>query len=159
MSVRPACEDDLNAIVALADERRRQYAQHAPVFHRPAANAREVHRPWLAAMIANDGAAVLVSEDEDGACNGFVIATLAPSPPVYDPGGATCSIDDFVMAVPQHWATAGRDLLQTVQEWARERGAVQTVVVCGPHDGPKRRMLTECGLQVVSEWLTAPLRP
>ena len=157
MSVRPACEDDLDAIVSMADEKRRQYEQHAPVFHRPAANACEVHGPWVAGMIANDGVTVQVSEDEDGACNGFVIATLAPSPPVYDPGGATCSIDDFVVTAPSHWASAGRDLLRAAQEWGRERGAVQTVVVCGPHDGPKHRMLTECGLQVVSEWLTAPL--
>ena len=35
---------------------------------------------------------------------------------------------------------------------ARERGAVQAVVVCGHHDEPKRRMLEATGFPLVSEW-------
>lgn len=159
MSVRQASKNDLDFIVALADDKRREYEQYAPVFHRPAHDARNVHRPWLADLIESDRAAVLVSEGEDDACHGFVIATLVPSPPVYDPGGPTCSIDDFAVMTATHWASAGHDLLQAAQAWGREQGAVQTVVVCGPHDGPKRQMLTDSGLEVVSEWFTAPLSP
>ena len=58
MSVRNAAHNDLDFIVALADEKRGEYAQHAPMFHRPAANAPEVHRPWLVGLIENDGVAV-----------------------------------------------------------------------------------------------------
>ena len=157
MGVRTATHGDLDIIVALADEKRRQYADYAPVFHRPAANAAEVHKPWIARLLGDDGAAVLVSEHGSGARDGFLIATLVASPPVYDPGGLTCSVDDFVVAAPARWDTVGRALLQAAQAWGRERGAVQTVVVCGAHDGLKRKMLIECGLAVVSEWFTAPL--
>ena len=157
MSVRPASEDDLDFIVALADEKRREYESHAPVFHRPAPDAAEVHRPWLAGLIADDGVGTFVSVGEDGVREGFVIATLVPSPPVYAPGGPTCSIDDFAVTASTDWAGAGRDLLRAAQEWGRRHGAVQTVVVCGPHDAAKRQMLGACGLSVVSEWFTAPL--
>lgn len=36
-------------------------------------------------------------------------------------------------------------------------GAAQLVVVSGPHDLPKRRLLNGAGLYVVSEWFTTPM--
>jgi GNAT superfamily N-acetyltransferase len=100
---------------------------------------------------------VFVDEDGEGIVDGFVIGRLVPAPAVYDPGGPSCSVDDFVVADGSQWNTVGADLLREVQRWARGRGAVQTIVVCGPHDVPKRQMLLEAGLQVVSEWFTGPL--
>jgi hypothetical protein len=38
---------------------------------------------------------------------GFVIARLVPSPPVYEPGGTTCLVDDFTVADVQMWPEVG----------------------------------------------------
>ena len=48
-------------------------------------------------------------------------------------------------------------LLWAIREAVRGRGAVQIIVVCGPYDGPKRRLLAEEGLSVATEWFRQPL--
>jgi hypothetical protein len=157
MPVRAAHSGDLDVIVALSDDKRRQYEGQARIFYRPAPNAAAVHRPWLARLIEDGSVATFVHESDGAEVDGFVIVTLVSPPPVYDPGGPTCSVDDFVVATPSLWASAGRDLLSSASIWGREQGAVQMVVVCGPHDAPKRQMLQEAGLEVASEWFAAPL--
>jgi GNAT superfamily N-acetyltransferase len=84
--------------------------------------------------------------------DGFVIAFLHDVPPVYDPGGRTCTIDDFTVASPHLWPSVGRDLLLAAADAIRELGAAQIVVVCGHHDEPKRAMLEAAGWPVASEW-------
>jgi hypothetical protein len=73
---------------------RRQYAGYQPVFWRPAADAEQLHRPYLARLVENQDVITLVSEDS-GLFTGFLIATIGDAPGVYDPGGRTCQIDDF----------------------------------------------------------------
>jgi GNAT superfamily N-acetyltransferase len=94
---------------------------------------------------------------EQGRIDGFVIAAIVPAPPVYDPGGLTCVVDDFTVAQPAQWPTLGRALLDEVMHRAKERGAAQIVVVCGQLDVPKREMLEDAGLPVASEWRTRPI--
>ena len=157
MTAREATAADVERMVALADNARHEYEPHAPVFQRPAANAKEVHRPWLFQLVEDLDVGTFAHENSDGDVDGFVIITTVPAPPVYDPGGLSSIIDDFVVSSPDKWATAGVTLLQAATAWARERGAVQVVVVSGPHDGPKRAALHDAGLSVASEWFTAPL--
>ncbi|MGH2995492.1 MAG: GNAT family N-acetyltransferase [Gaiellaceae bacterium] len=154
--VRDAVARDVDWLVELAAHKREAYKSHAPVFHRPHPEARERHGPFLASLVADDEKIVLVSE-ENGEITGFVVAALVPAPPVYEPGGLTCLIDDFAVARPELWEEAGRALLDEARARARSRGAAQTVVVCGPLDEPKRAMLEGAGHVVVSEWWTAPL--
>jgi GNAT superfamily N-acetyltransferase len=149
-NVRYAVAADVNAMAAMASDRRSQYAQYQPVFWRPASNAEEAHRAYLAKLVNDHDVITLVSE-ESGALNGFVVATITGAPPVYDPGGRTCQIDDFVVA-PGQWATAGTRLLKSAIEHARERGAVQVVVVTAHLDQAKREALRACGLSIASEW-------
>jgi GNAT superfamily N-acetyltransferase len=156
MTVREATAADVERMVELAHNTRLEYEPHAPVFQRPAANAREAHRPWLSQLVENPEAGTFVHEDSDGDVDGFAVITTVPAPPVYDPGGLSSLIDDFAVSSPDKWATAGAALLTTATAWARERGAVQVVVVSGPHDGPKRAVLQDAGLYVASEWFTAP---
>lgn len=157
MTARAATAADVERMVELADDTRREYEPHAPVFQRPAANAIEAHRPWLSHLVENPEVGTFVHEDSDGDVDGFAIITIVPAPPAYDPGGLSSLIDDFAVSSPEKWVTAGAPLLDAARVWARERGAVQVVVVSGPHDGPKRAVLQDAGLYVVSEWFTAPL--
>ena len=66
---------------------------------RPAAAAPDKHHTYLGSLVASDEIITLVSE-EAGQLSGFLIAALDPAPPVYDPGGLTCQIDDFVVTRP-----------------------------------------------------------
>jgi hypothetical protein len=157
--VRSAVAADVEAITAMASARRKQYAEYQPVFWRPAANAEQLHRPYLAKLVDNADVITLVSEDS-GLFTGFLIAMIVGAPGVYDPGGRTCQIDDFVV-IPDRWATAGPLLLKSAIELAAERGAVQAVVVTGHLDEPKREALQACGLAIASEWWVTswPARP
>jgi hypothetical protein len=133
----------------LASTRREQYAQYQPLFWRPAADAQDKHLVYLAGLVARGDVISLVS-DEAGQLSGFLIATLTPAPAVYDPGGLTCVIDDFVVG-PGQWQTAGAELLGAGLAEAARRNAVQAVVVTGHLDQPKRQALRTSGLEIASE--------
>jgi GNAT superfamily N-acetyltransferase len=153
--IRPAVPDDATEMARMASMRRDQYAIYQPVFWRIAANAEEKHRPYLAKLAADPSVITLVSE-ESGTLTGFVIAMVVGAPGVYDPGGHTCQIDDFVVK-PGRWDTTGRQLLAAATAEAAERGAVQAVVVTAHLDEPKREALRASGLSIASEWWVTPL--
>jgi GNAT superfamily N-acetyltransferase len=153
--VRVAVAADAAAMAALAGIRREQYASYQPIFWRPAVGAVDRHRPYLASLIESDTVITLVSE-EAGELTGFLIATLTGAPPVYDPGGATCQIDDFMVVPATRWPTTGARLLRAALAEAGRRGAVQAVVVTGHLDHPKRELLRACGLEPASEWWVTP---
>ncbi len=150
MQIRPATAADLDAITVMASSRRRQYSAYQPVFWAPAHNAAEVHKPYLSKLIGEKDVITLVSESS-GTLTGFVIASISAAPPVYNPGGLTCQIDDFAVE-PGRWKTAGTQLLQAAIELATSRGAIQAVVVTGHLDLEKREALEACGLSIASEW-------
>jgi ribosomal protein S18 acetylase RimI-like enzyme len=153
--IRPAVEADAAAMAMLAAIRREQYVRYQPLFWRPAPNVQGKHRAYLATLIANDKVISLVSEDA-GLVTGFLIGALTPAPAVYDPGGLTCQIDDFVVDPATKWPTTGAALLRAGLAEAGRRGAVQAVVVSGHLDEPKRQALRACGLDIASEWWVTP---
>jgi GNAT superfamily N-acetyltransferase len=156
VTVRRARNGDVEAIVHLAALKRDQYATYNPTFHRPATDAREKHAPFITRLVDSDEVVSYV-EDDGGEIRGFLFGTLIDPPPVYDPGGTTCVVDDFMVDEPNAWESVGRSLLDRAVQEARVRGAVQVVVVCGPQDTPKRTMLTSAGCTVVTEWFAKPL--
>ncbi len=155
--IRPAIPADVGAIAAMASARRSQYARYQPVFWAPAPGAEELHKPYLAKLVSDENVISMVAE-ESGTLTGFVIAMIVGAPAVYDPGGRTCQIDDFVVA-PGRWESTGRQLLQAALERAADRGAVQAVVVAANLDADKREALRASGLSIASEWwVTSTLR-
>jgi GNAT superfamily N-acetyltransferase len=149
--VRRATHADLNAIERLAELRRRQYESHHPPMWRNATDAWHKHMEMLREKIRNADSIILVHESGQD-IDGFLIADFVTAPPVYDPGGLTCRIDDFVVDPPARWSTAGQALLSETRRQAAQVGCVQVIVVCGEHDQPKRRLLRGAGLSVASEW-------
>ncbi len=156
MTIRPATASDLDALVDLAAAARADQAVHQPVFWRPAADARDRHRPFLSGQIADAGSISLVATDHDTVV-GFAVGVLHPAPPVYDPGGPTCTVDDFTVDDPNRWATTGAGLLREVRSRAAAKGAVQVVVVVGDHDHAKQAALAAAGLTAASQWWTTPI--
>jgi GNAT superfamily N-acetyltransferase len=148
--IRRATASDLDAMTAMAAARRRQYSAYQPVYWAPAGNAEELQRPYFAKLIENENVITLVSESSV-AVTGFVIAFIGDAPGVYNPGGRTCQIDDF-MVEPGQWKRVGTQLLSAAVELAATRGAIQAVVVTGHLDSEKREALQACGLSIASEW-------
>jgi len=153
--IRAAAPADVAGMAALAGLRREQYARYQPLFWRPAVGALDKQQPYLARLVGEDKVITLVSE-EAGQLTGFLIATLTAAPAVYDPGGPTCQIDDFVVAAADRWPTTGTRLLRAGLAEAGLRGAVQSVVVTAHLDEPKRQALRACGLEPASEWWVTP---
>ena len=139
----------------LAERRREQYQEHAPIFQKPAPKARDAQRSYFHQLVQDSKFISLVHEDGQHV-DGFIIASLMPAPPVYDPGGSTCLVDDFMVEHPRLWSTVGKGLLKEACQQAQKHGAVQVVVVCDPFDQSKRELLLSQGLFVASEWFTRP---
>ena len=149
--VRAAVAADLEPILVIADQRRRQYAAYQPRFWNPAADAVSRQRSFFESLV-DDSETLFAVADAANRVRGFVIAKVAPAPPVYDPGGATCLIDDFTVDDSESWPEVGPGLLAFARSWATQRGAVQLVVVTAGADDPKRVALIEAGLVLASEW-------
>ena len=157
VEIRSAREDDIPQMVLLSAARRVRYAQAQPVFWNFAPDADEKQSAWLKHLLTRETVRGLIAESGSEVL-GFVLAQLVPSPPVYDPGGPTCSIDDYEVRDENSWPDVGRQLLDSALAWAREGGAAQAVVVCGHHDFPKREMLQAAGFPIASEWRVRPLK-
>jgi GNAT superfamily N-acetyltransferase len=151
--IRRARAEDVPAMVALSAEKRRLYATYQPIFWAVAPDADAQQLPFFEQLVRDERTTALVHET-GGAVDGFVIARLVASPPVYAPGGLTCALDDFWVRDPAAWHSAGRALLEAAMAEGRARGAVQSVVVCGQRDVAKRAMLQQLGFGfgVASEW-------
>lgn len=143
-------------MVGLSEQKRTEYAAYQPVFWRKAANSEEAQTPFFRRLLAQENILALVALD-GATVVGFVIAAIVPAPPVYDPGGLTCLIDDFCVAQPEQWPALGRALLAAVTGEAAARGAAQAVVVCGHLDEPKRALLRDTGLSIASEWYVSSI--
>ena len=153
MAVRLATSDDLDAMVARSNTVRRRQAELEPVFWRPAGEADSSQRAWFALLLDDPSHRVLVSTGGGPDLAGFVIARAMEAPPVYDPGGRTCLVDDLAWMEPE----VADGLLAAVRSWAAEMGCVQLVVVTPAGDPERRALLERTGLHPTSEWWTGPV--
>src|SRR4051794_11746834 len=111
-TIRKAGSADIARMVELSEQKRLQYQAYQPRFWRKAPDSREKQLLHFERIVAADRTIALVHE-WDGGIDGFVIATLLDAPPVYDPGGLTSLIDDFVVA-DEAWEIVGAALLEAV---------------------------------------------
>lgn len=137
-------DGDFEWAAGLMAERRQRYAEHSPVFWRPAEGIAAAHAGFLQATAARSGS-VAVRTD-----HGFAISTLTEG---------RCYVDDFAVERAEHWSTDGRDLLLAV--WTAARSDEQRVlrVVTARRDEPKRDLLVGLGLAVAARWWVKALEP
>jgi GNAT superfamily N-acetyltransferase len=154
--IRPAVLADVAAMIVLAERKRGEQAREQPVFWRKAADSAAKHTQYVGNLLQRDDVFAFVHETA-GALDGFLIGVRLEAPPVVDPGGPTCLIDDFTVATAGRWPDVGRALLEVARAEARSRGLVCMQVICGHYDAPKRAMLAAAGFPVVSEWWVQPL--
>jgi len=157
MKVREATLNDLDSMVQLAEQRRLSYEPHQPVYWRHAEGAPAHQKSWFERLLEDDHVIALVGDAADRP-SGMIIGRVMPVPPVYDPGGPTCMVDDFTVTEPALWPTLGQALLDALRERLRVHpDIVQIVVVAGHHDAAKKQLLESEGLSIASEWWTTPL--
>ena len=156
MDIRAAKDTDIPKMVAIAEAKRVEYERYSPVFWRKAADSAPKQEAFFRYLLTKSDIIALVAETGD-TLSGFTIGTITSAPPVYNPGGPVCMVDDFAVANPKDWESIGAALLTAVERTAKERGAVLSVVVCAQRDQAKRTMLQQTGLSVASEWQVKPL--
>jgi hypothetical protein len=151
--VRRALAADAEAAADLAEAKRAEYAAYSPVFWRPAAGARERHRPFLAHCIENDRFLALAAEDA-GELAGLVLAGKHGAPPPFHADAEpTWFVDDFLVAGGD-WDGAGALLLERV---AGEAGGARLVVVTAHADRPKCAFLEARGFACAASWWVLPV--
>ncbi|MBI4640146.1 MAG: GNAT family N-acetyltransferase [Candidatus Tectomicrobia bacterium] len=155
-NIRKATDADISGMVAISETKRIEYQGYSPLFWRKAPDSSARQESYFQSLLRRPDLIALIAE-ADGKLAGFVIGAIATAPPVYNPGGPVCIIDDFVVADSSHWPSIGAALLEAVQHEAKGYGAVLVVVVCAQRDQAKRTLLQEAGLSVASEWHVRPL--
>ena len=143
-------------MVKLSTAKRRAYEHYSPVFWKSSLQAEEKQSAFLAQQLSDASCICLVHEQDDQ-INGFIVAKLVAAPPVYDPGGSACVIDDFAVSVPQLWRSVGTSLKKEAEAKTKTLGAAVSVTVCGFHDKDKRNALDESGSRLTSEWYVREL--
>lgn len=157
MSIRQATAADVPRILALLQQRRETYQRYSPIFWNIAERAVEKHDAFIRRLVHDEDVLTIVHEDH-GRVDGVLLATTMDAPPVYDPGGKVCMIDDYVVESPELWRQVGTRLLEHCRDWARAQGCVLQIIVCAQKDVPKAAMLKGMGAEVASEWYVRDIR-
>jgi GNAT superfamily N-acetyltransferase len=156
MNIRKATAADIPHMVAIAEVKRVEYEGYSPVFWRKAPDSSPKQELFFQRLLAAADVIALVAET-DTSLVGFIIGAVTTAPPVYNPGGPVCIVDDFTVANSTEWGLVGAALLAAVEQEAKAQGAVLSVVVCAQRDQAKRDLLREAGLTVASEWHVKPI--
>ena len=151
MKIRAAESRDVNSMVPLSRTKRQRYSRYSPVFWKPAQDAEEQQKGFFEYLLGQADTQILVAE-ESGQIVGFIIGQIRNPPPVYDPGGKACVIDDFAVASDERWSDVGENLKSELEKVCRSLGVKLTVTVCGEKDIPKRGFIWSRGEEIASEW-------
>ncbi|WP_050906717.1 GNAT family N-acetyltransferase [Vibrio campbellii] len=122
MKIRQATPDDLNALFDLNKQINELHHLHAPhAFVAPS----EEDRTFLRNMLADEERLFLVAEEGQQVL-GFITATITQNETISflikDP---ICRIGTIVVDENQKSKGIGRALMASVEQWARESGAIQ----------------------------------
>lgn len=151
--VRASALSDVSAMVSLSKAKRILYEKAQPQFWRHAGEEGDkAQSEWFAELLEDKNHVMFTAESDAKEILGFIIGKLMPAPEVYNPGGLTLMIDDFCVKSENLWQSIGHQLIVEIKAAAKARGVTQILVVCGSHDNPKRKFLSEQNLQVASEW-------
>src|SRR5262249_9586260 len=145
MHIRRATEGDIPHIVAIVEAKRVEYEGYSPVFWRKAPDSSPKQERYLQSLLRSTDIIALVAQREERLA-GFIVGALATAPPVYNPGGLVCIVDDFAVATLEEWPTIGLALLTAIEHEVQARGAVLVVIVCAQRDHAKRTLLQDAGL-------------
>jgi chloramphenicol 3-O phosphotransferase len=152
-AVRTSELTDISTMVLLSKAKRLAYEKAQATFWRYAGEEGDkAQEKWFKELLEDENHVMFTAESETQEILGFVIGKLIAAPEVYNPGGLTLMIDDFCVQSENLWQSVGYALIKEIQAAAKARRATQILVVCGAHDHPKRKFLSEQNLEIASEW-------
>ncbi len=99
----------------------------------------------------------LVTEGGPGLVGYALAKPGVPSPPVYDPGGTTCFVDELELAPGGDPAGVAERLLGALEVAARQAGDVQLLVTCGRSERVKRDQLDARRYRWPADWYSRRL--
>jgi GNAT superfamily N-acetyltransferase len=114
IELRPAAEDDLEAIVYLWQEMMDLHIEQDAVFtlREDAADVYETYaRGWI-----KDGAKLTLAAEEDGEVVGYIFAEITTPPPVY-PGEKWGAISELSVSEMHRKSGIGTELLHEAERW------------------------------------------
>jgi hypothetical protein len=130
-SVRPLTPDDLEWVLDLSERRRERIVAFAPLFWRPASDARDRHRAFLGQQVVDPSVVSLRTD------HGFVFAA---------PRGGLLEVDDMALDDDHLWPDDGSALLRSVVTIGDLR------FVCPVPEAARRRSAVDLGLALVESW-------
>lgn len=156
ISIRRATDNDVDSLVRLVAEKRRQLEAFEPVTWRVGKGANDMTAVFFRHQVGEQNAILLVAE-ENRHILAFINAVFQDPPPIYDPGGKTVMIDDFVAVAGDQGDRAALALLDAAASEGRSRGAVQVIVVSAAMDERAAGWFRSKKMHVFSSWWTGVL--
>ena len=150
MKIKLATSNNVEQMVELSDQKRTAYAKVQPQFWCKSINANVSQIEWFHSLLTNPQYLIYVALDNN-ILVGFIIGQIISSPEVYNPGGFTLSIDDFVVK-DERYNDIGKLLLDNISVQAKKCSCVQIIIVTGAHDKAKKQFLNSYETKLVSEW-------
>lgn len=144
---------DIEAMVSLSKAKRLAYEKAQPQFWCYAGESGDnSQRQWFKELLETENYLMFTAKSVTQEILGFVIGKLISAPGVYNPGGLTLIIDDFCVRSENLWPSVGLELTHAIKSAAKNKGAVQVVVVCGSCDHPQLKFLSKQNLSIASKW-------
>lgn len=154
LAVRPATEEDLEALVALMRELAEYHAALHPAFE-PHEEWEEVWREYIQSQLEGEEQIVLVAEWE-GKPVGFANASIIVRPAFKE--GRRGSIHNLVVSEPFRRRGIGRLLTEALYEWFRERSVRLVELEVAVQNTLGRRFWEELGFEPLmlqmGKWLS-----
>lgn len=152
MDVREAALADIDAIVVLIETRRQQLADWEPNFWRKADASAEMSKAFLPTLVEDPASTLLVAY-EGALLEGCLQFKPTFVPPVYDPGGTTWMIDDFVVAGGR-WDSVGIALLAALKARTTDQLPGQLIFPVPFKDDAAMDFFKQQGLSPTTMWWT-----
>jgi hypothetical protein len=152
MIVREAHASDLDDMIGLLEQKRLQLQNWEPRFWRKSEASADISKAFLGTLIDDATTTVLVAEI-DRSIWGCLQFKPAFVPPVYEPGGTTWMVDDFVVSDGK-WATVGLALLQSLRSRTIDLRDGQLIFPVPIKDTEASQFFETNGLSPTTTWWT-----
>jgi ribosomal protein S18 acetylase RimI-like enzyme len=155
-TIRPACGEDTEALVAMWEDVARQHASYDDQCWDWAADAVEKWRSHFLDMLDKDDCVVLVAADAAGRAIGFVMARVRDMPPVFarKRGGM---ITDVAVLPDRRGEGIGTMLTEAVLKELKARGAQSAELRVAVKNPAALGLYEKLGMQTVMCHMFKPL--
>mgnify|MGYP001799395727 CR=1 FL=1 len=150
--VRKARSEDINQIVELLETRRSELETWAPKFWKKSPKSAAISSAFFKTLLEDPNVTVLVAQDE-AAIVGCLQYRPTFVPPVYEPGGTTWMVDDFVVSA-NDWDGVGKAMLSELEARTIDETDGQLIFPVPKKDDAASGFFETAGLMPTTVWWT-----